>query len=103
MEQFIGIAERFGLPVVMLLGMSYALVQLFKWLANDLMRQLQNNADRIEKIVITLIDNSKKEREQNRELHKENIALNKQLFERMDSIVDVLVKLSGNGLRKKDK
>ena len=55
MEQFIGIAERFGLPVVMLLGMSYALVQLFKWLANDLMRQLQNNADRIEKLLSHLL------------------------------------------------
>ncbi len=93
MEQFIGIAERFGLPVVMLLGMSYALVQLFKWLANDLMRQLQNNADRIEKIVITLIDNSKKEREQNREHFSK-------IFQRLDSLVDVLVKLSGNGLKK---
>ena len=93
MEQFIGIAERFGLPVVMLLGMSYALVPLFKWLANDLMRQLQNNADRIEKIVITLIDNSKKEREQNREHFSK-------IFQRLDSLVDVLVKLSGNGLKK---
>ena len=93
MEQFIGISERFVLPVVMLLGMSYALVQLFKWLANDLMRQLQNNADRIEKIVITLIDNSKKEREQNREHFSK-------IFQRLDSLVDVLVKLSGNGLKK---
>ena len=103
MEGFIGIAERFGLPVVMLLGMSYGGIQLFKWLSADLLRQNQQNAERIEKIVIALIDNSKKEREQNRELHKENIALNKQLFERMDSIVDVLVKLSGNGLKDKNK
>ena len=103
MEGFIGIAERFGLPVVMLLGMSYGGIQLFKWLSADLLRQIQQNAERIEKIVIALIDNSKKEREQNRELHKENIALNKQLFERMDSIVDVLVKLSGNGLKDKNK
>ena len=93
MEQFIGIAERFGLPVVMLLGMSYALVQLFKWLANDLMSQLQRNEERIENIVVKLIDNSKKEREQNRE-HFNSI------FQRLDSLVDVLVKLSGNGLRK---
>ena len=100
MEDFIGIAERFGLPVVMLLGMSYGMVQLFKWLANDLMRQLQQNAERIEGIVIKLINNSKEERQQNREIAKENVALNKQLFERMDSIVDVLVKLSGNGLKK---
>ena len=75
----------------MLLGMSYALVQLFKWLANDLMRQLQNNADRIEKIVITLIDNSKKEREQNRE------HFNK-IFQRLDTLVDVFCK--SNGIKK---
>ena len=68
----------------MLLGMSYGMVQLFKWLANDLMRQLQNNADRIEGIVITLINNSKKEREQNRE-HFNSI------FQRLDALVDVLV------------
>ena len=96
MDQWVGIAERFGLPVVMLLGMTYGMVQLFKWMANDLMRQLQNNADRIEKIVVTLIDNSKKEREQNRE-HFNSI------FQRLDSLVDVLVKLTGNGLRNKDK
>lgn len=77
----------------MLLGMSYGMVQLFKWLANDLMRQLQKNADRIEGIVITLINNSKKEREQNRE-HFNSI------FQRLDALVDVLVKLSGNGLKK---
>ena len=89
MEEWSGLLEKFGLPVVMLLGMSYGGIQLFKWLSADLLRQIQQNAERIEKIVIALIDNSKKEREQNRELHKENIALNKQLFERMDSFVDV--------------
>ena len=57
------------------------------------MRQLQDNAERIENIVITLINNSKKEREQNRE-HFNSI------FQRLDSLVDVLVKLSGNGLKK---
>ena len=57
------------------------------------MRQLQNNADRIETIVVKLIENSKKEREQNRE-HFNSI------FQRLDSLVDVLVKLSGNGLKK---
>jgi len=93
MDQFIGIAERFGLPVVMLLGMSYGLMQLFKWMASDLMTQLKRNEERIEGIVIKLIDNSKREREQNRE-HFNSI------FQRLDSLVDVLVKLSGNGLKK---
>ena len=85
MEEWLGVAERFGLPFVMLIGMSYGMIQLFKWMANDLMRQLQVNAERIEKIVVTLIDNSKKEREQNRE-HFNSI------FQRMDTLVDVYVK-----------
>ena len=70
MDQWIAIAERFGLPVIMLLGMSYGGVQLFKWLANDLMRQLQENATRIEGIVIKLIDNSKIERADNKEMQR---------------------------------
>tara|TARA_R100000781_G_C4062908_1_gene121658 strand:- start:303 stop:608 length:306 start_codon:yes stop_codon:yes gene_type:complete len=101
MDEWVSIAERFGLPMVMLLGMSWAGIQLFKWLSADLLRQIQDNAKRIEQIVVTLIDNSKKEREQNREIAKENAALNRQLFEKMDSIVDVMVKLTGNGLGKK--
>ena len=87
------VAERFGLPFMMLVGMSRAGVQLYKWLSESLLSQIQNNAERIEKIVIALIDNSKKEREQNRE-HFNSI------FQRLDSLVDVLVKLSGNGLKK---
>ena len=37
MDTWVVIAERFGLPFLMLLGMCYFGVQLFKWLANDLM------------------------------------------------------------------
>ena len=66
MEQWISVAERFGLPVVMLLGMSYGMVQLFKWLANDLMKQIADNHIRIESIIIKLIDNSKQERADNK-------------------------------------
>ena len=66
MEQWISVAERFGLPVVMLLGMSYGMVQLFKWLANDLMKQIADNHTRIEAIIIKLIDNSKQERADNK-------------------------------------
>ena len=91
--EWLEVAERFGLPFMMLVGMSWAGVQLFKWLSESLLSQIQNNAERIEKIVIALIDNSKKEREQNRE-HFNSI------FQRLDSLVDVLVKLSANGLKK---
>tara|TARA_Y100000310_G_scaffold182723_1_gene182782 strand:- start:416 stop:697 length:282 start_codon:yes stop_codon:yes gene_type:complete len=66
MEQWIAIAERFGLPVVMLLGMSYGMIQIFKWMANDLMKQINDNHSRIEQIIIKLIDNSKMERTDNK-------------------------------------
>ena len=66
MEKWFSVAERFGLPVVMLLGMSYGMIQIFKWMANDLMKQINENHTRIEHIIIKLIDNSKQEREQNK-------------------------------------
>ena len=93
MEEWSGLLEKFGLPVVMLLGMSWGAVHLFKWMANDLMRQLQDNASRIEEIVIKLIDNSKQEREQHRQ---ESRARDQQ----MATLIDLMVKLTGNGLKK---
>ena len=66
MDQWIAVAERFGLPFIMLLGMSWGGVQLFKWLANDLMKQINDNHTRIEQIIIKLIDNSKQERTDNK-------------------------------------
>ena len=91
MDQWIFLAERFGLPFIMLLGMSWGGVQLFKWLANDLMKQIAENHSRIEGIIIKLIDNSKQEREQNRQNMNE-------ILSRMDQTISIRAKLSGNGL-----
>ena len=93
MEQWLTIAERFGLPMVLLLGAVYGIVKLFNWMANDMMQQIKKNEERIENIVIKLIDNSKKERELNRQSMEA-------ILNRMDALVDVLVKLSGNGLKR---
>ena len=86
MDEWVILLERFGLPCIMLGGMSWGMMHIFKWMANDLMRELRLNSERIEGIVVKLIDNSKKEREQNRE-HFNSI------FQRLDSLVDILVKL----------
>ena len=93
METWIAIAERFGLPLVLLLGAVYGIVKLFNWMANDMMQQIKKNEERIEHIVIKLIDNSKKERENNRQNFEA-------ILNRMDALVDILVKLSGNGLKR---
>ena len=103
MDQWISVAERFGLPFIMLLGMSWGGVQLFKWLANDLMRQLQENASRIEAIVIKLIDNSKQERSDSKELMNLFIEDSKARDKQMTTLIEVMVKLTGNGLGKNGK
>ena len=93
MEQWITIAERFGLPLVLLFGAVYGIVKLFNWMANDMMYQIKQNNERFEGIVIKLIDNSKEERENNRQNFEA-------ILNRMDALVDILVKLSGNGLKR---
>ena len=88
------IAERFGLPFIMLLGMSWGGLQLFRWLANNLMKQIAENHNRIENIIVKLIDNSKQEREQNRQNMNE-------ILSRMDQTISIMAKLTGNGLDKR--
>ena len=74
--------------------MSWGGVQLFKWLANNLMKQIAENHSRIENIIVKLIDNSKQEREQNRQNMNE-------ILSRMDTTISIMSKLTGNGLGKK--
>ena len=88
------IAERFGVPVMMLGGVSYAIIRLFQWMANNLMKQMAENHTRIENIIVKLIDNSKQEREQNRQNMNE-------ILSRIDQTNSIMSKLSGNGLGKK--
>ena len=71
--------------------MSWGGLQLFKWLANNLMKQIAENHTRIESIIVKLIDNSKQEREQNRQNMNE-------ILSRMDQTISIMSKLSGNGL-----
>ena len=90
METWLVIAERFGIPVVMLGGVSYAMIKLFQWMANNLMRQIAENHSRIEAIIVKLIDNSKQEREQNRLDRNE-------ILSRTDSTYSMMAKLYKNG------
>ena len=93
MESWIEVAERFGLPVVMLFGAVWGIVKMFNWMANDMMQQIKRNEERIESIVVKLIDNSKQEREQNRQQFDA-------ILNQISALVDVMVKLSGNGLKR---
>ena len=80
----------------MLLGMSYGLAQLFKWLANDLMKQISINQERTEGITIKLIDAINQLKMEVKELKVEIAAFGSQ----QKNTNEIMTKLSGNGLRK---
>ena len=90
MDTWILIAERFGIPVVMLIGVSYAMIRLFQWMANNLMKQIAENHQRIESIIIKLIDSSRNRDEQN------NLFFEK-LVTMMDTSNTMMAKLYKNG------
>ena len=56
MDQWLAIAEKFGISVVMLIGVSWGMVKLFQWMAHTMMKQISLNQERTESINIKLID-----------------------------------------------
>ena len=100
MKAWIAIAEKFGLPLVLLLGAVWGIVKLFNWMANDMMYQIKQNNERFEGIVIKLIDSNRKQAEA---VLKERETSNQQheaILNQLTALVDVMVKLSGNGLKR---
>ena len=107
METWIEVAERFGLPLVLLFGAVYGIVKLFNWMANDMMQQIKQNNERFEGMVIKLIDSNRKQTEaamKAAEISNQQAEIsNKQqeaIKNEIASLVDVMVKLSGNGLKR---
>ena len=100
MEQWIAIAERFGLPVMMLFGAVYGIVKLFNWMANDMMYQIKQNNERFEGIVIKLIDSNRKQTEATMKALDMSIQQQEAIRNEIASIVDVMVKMTGNGLKR---
>ena len=100
MDTWIAIAERFGLPVVMLFGAVYGIVKLFNWMANDMMYQIKQNNERFEGIVIKLIDSNRKQAEATMKALDISNQRQEAIRNEIASLVDVMVKMSGNGLKR---
>ena len=100
MEQWIAIAERFGLPLVLLFGAVYGIVKLFNWMANDMMYQIKQNNERFEGIVIKLIDSNRKQTEATMKQAEISNQQQEAIRNEIASLVDVMVKMSGNGLKR---
>tara|TARA_Y100000034_G_C6745407_1_gene331046 strand:- start:135 stop:455 length:321 start_codon:yes stop_codon:yes gene_type:complete len=93
MESWIVVAEKFGVPLVLLLGAVWGIVKLFNWMANDMMQQIKLNEQRIENIVIKLIDSNKKQMATSIE---ERVISNQQheaILNQLTALTDVFVKV----------
>ena len=83
------IAQEFGIPVVVAAAFGYFIWKQNKYIQDDLTKDLHNKFNRLEGIIIKLIDQQKKIQIENRGLQKQ-----------YESLVHIITKLSGNGLNK---
>ena len=82
--------ERFGLPVMMVVALGFYAKQQTNWIQNELQKELRESFERLEGIVIKLID-----------AQKQSLMETKEIKASYHAIVEILASLSGNGLKEK--
>ena len=92
METFIEIIARVGVPVAMCMAFGYFIWKQNQFIQNELQKEMRESFSRLEAIVIGLINSLKKHAMDLRGL-KASYA----------SLVEIIRKLSGNGLKDKFK
>jgi ribosomal protein L17 len=71
----IQILEQFGFPVLIALGLGYFLWKQQNWIQHELIKELEERFKRLESIIITLINNAKKNEIEQRGITKSYKAL----------------------------
>ena len=84
------ILENYGIPVVVATAFGFFIWKQNKFIQDELMEELEEDFKRIEMIIIKLIDQQKKMQIEQKGLEKSYRAL-----------VEIIAKLSGNGLKHK--
>ena len=86
--------ETFGVPITMCIAFGYFIWRQNKWIQDDLKKDMETQAERLESIVIGLINAQKKlQTDFGKELSR--------LEGSYSSLSKILQRLSGNGLKKK--
>ena len=89
------ILEQYGIPVVVAIAFGFFIWKQNKYIQDDLSADLKDKHERLESILIKLIDNSKKQ-----EIRVEKLAGEIKSQSRYSkTIVEIMAKLSGNGLK----
>ena len=90
MIEMLDILERFGLPVMMVLALGWYVKAQNAWIQNELQTELRESFERLEGIIIKLIDAQK------------GMQLNQsEIKAKISAIIEIMASLSGNGLKEK--
>ena len=84
------ILETFGVPVSMSIAFGFFIWKQNNWIQNELQTELRESFERIEGIIIKLID-----------AQKNSLMEQKEIKASFHAIVEILSSLSGNGLKEK--
>ena len=84
------VLETFGVPVAMSVAFGFFIWKQNNWIQNELQKELRESFDRLEHIIIKLIDQQKQVQLEFKEIKASYRA-----------IVEILASLSGNGLKEK--
>lgn len=90
MDQWMEILDRYGIAVVGSIAMGFYIWKSTKFIQDELTRELRESFGRIEGILVKLIDQQKKMQLEQKGLENS-----------YKTLVEVIAKLSGNGLRDK--
>lgn len=82
--------ERFGLPVMMVVALGWYVKSQNSWIQDELQTELRESFDRLESIIIKLIDAQK------------SMQINQaEIKSKIGAIIEIMASLSGNGLKEK--
>ena len=99
----IQVIETLGIPVAVAFVLGYGCLYLMKFITGKLIQRLDEQFGRLEAIVIKLIDSNNKEKQESAKLYMQQASQHVELIGRFDTLISVFQKLSGNGLKKKEK
>ena len=84
------ILEKFGVPVAMSVAFGFFIWKQNKFIQDELQKELRESFERLEGIVVKLID-----------AQKTSLMETKEIKASYHAIVEILASLSGNGLKEK--
>ena len=84
------ILEQYGIPIVVAIAFGFFIWKQNKFIQDELQKELRESFDRVEGIIIKLIDQQKKMQIEQKGLEKSQRTL-----------VEIIARLSGNGLKHK--